>query len=68
MIQMKDMGIRYNKSIEVTSPFDIKLAFTKPNYTPLMQDNYISKDVDFKDLDISYHIQVNFSPLIMHLR
>ena len=78
MIQMKRMGITYRTSIndkgddgrefEIASPFDLDLTFTKPNFTPLMPDNYISEKIDFTELDISYHMHLNFSPLIMHLR
>jgi len=65
---MKRMGIYYNKTFEIASPFDLELIFNKPNPTPLMQDTYISEDIDFTEIDFSYHLNLSFSPLILHLR
>lgn len=68
LIKMKRMGIFYNKNFEIASPFDLELSFNKPNQTPLMVDSYISDDIDFTEIDFSYHLNLNFSPIILHLR
>jgi len=34
----------------------------------MIEDGYMSPKIDFTDLDISYKISVNFSPVIMHLK
>ena len=65
---MKDLGIRYNNEFEIAQSFDMKIAFEKLNPTPLMADNYQSTVLDFNELDISYNITLNFSPLIMHVK
>lgn len=46
----------------------MKVSMEKLNYTPLIQDGYMSPQLDFTDLDISYKISVHFSPVIMHLK
>lgn len=68
-IEMKDMGIGYSSNqFEIAPSFDMKLIFEKMNYSPLLIESYSSKDIDFTELDISYKISINFSPLIMHFR
>ena len=62
------MGFRHNKDFEITSPFGMKIVFEKLNPTELMLDNYRSDHLDFEELDISYKISINFTPLIMHLK
>lgn len=45
---MKDMGITFdNSKFEVAPSFDMKVIFEKLNYTPLLENNYTSKDIDF---------------------
>lgn len=66
---MKDMGITSdNNKFEVAPSFDMKVIFEKLNYTPLLENNYTSKDIDFVQLDISYKISITFSPVIMRLK
>lgn len=59
------MGIKYG-DFEMAPDFNMNINFERLNYTPLLEDYYLSKDIDFLDLDISYHISLNVSPL--HLR
>jgi hypothetical protein len=68
LIEMNEMGFRHNKDFEITSPFGMKIVFEKLNPTELMLDNYRSDHLDFEELDISYKISINFTPLIMHLK
>ena len=69
IIDMKDMGIRYDSNkFELAPSFDMRIIFEKLNYTPLLEDSFNSKNIDFTELDISYKININFSALIMHLR
>lgn len=65
---MKQMSFLYNKSFYVANSFDINIVFEKPNFTPLIQDAYLSPLVDFTEVDMSYRIYINFSPLIMHFK
>ncbi len=68
-IDMSQMSIKYDSNqFEIAPSFNLNIAFEKLNYTPLLEESYISKDIDFLELDISYKIQMKFSPLIMHLR
>jgi hypothetical protein len=46
----------------------MQVAFEKLNYSPLLQDSYSSQGLDFLELDISNHISLSLSPLIMHLK
>ena len=69
LIDMKDMSLKFDSGNFVITPsFDMKTTFEKLNYSPLLEDSYNSKDIDFTELDISHKISINFSPLIMHLR
>ena len=46
----------------------MQVMFEKLNYSPLLQDSYSSQGLDFQELDISNHISLSLSPLIMHLK
>ena len=70
-IDMKDMGIfkyeNLTQKFEIAPSYDMKVIFEKLNYSPWLEDSFSSKEIDFTELDISYKISINFSPLIMHL-
>lgn len=53
---MNEMGIKQNNEFEITSPFNMKVSIEKLNFTPLISDGYLSPQIDFTDLDISYNI------------
>lgn len=53
IISMKDIGFKYNRDFDIAQSFDLKIIFERANYTPLMENNYVSKYLDFTDLDIS---------------
>ncbi len=67
-IDIRDMGFKYNGDFDIAQSFNINVIFEKFNFTPLIENPYLAKEIDFTDLDISNKITVSFSPLIMHLK
>jgi hypothetical protein len=68
-ITAKDLGIWFNnKEFELAPSFDMHISFEKLNYTSLLDDSYLSKGIDLLDLDISYHINIDFSPVLLRIR
>lgn len=64
----KDLGIKYNNNFEIAPSFDLTVLFEKVNYSPYLEDSYCSKGINFEELDISYYINLNFSPVHFRFR
>jgi hypothetical protein len=46
----------------------MKVILEKMNFSELLQESYLSPNIDFADLDFGYKISINFTPLKMHLK
>lgn len=56
-IDMTQMSIKYDSNqFQIAPSLNLNIIFEKLNYSPLLEESYTSKDIDFLELDISYKI------------